>query len=310
MESVVPTTSMSQEDRASKAVPLSVILPVRNEVLNVRAALESVRGWVDEIWIVDSGSSDGTLDIAREYTDNIVQCQYAGHDAKKRNWSIDNLPFRNEWVLILDADERITPELRAEIASAIKSDNADGYYLDREYIFLQRSLKCFRPNWNMRLLKHRLGRYEALGTNVPATGDNEVHEHLLLKGRTAFLRHPMLHEDFRPLRAWVDNHNRYSDWEAQVYQTLRKEPVTVKGLQIPVERNRQLKRLWVRLPFRPLARFAYFYFVKGGLRDGREGFLYCVLMGYYEFLIGVKLRELQKTHEQTPEAKPVGLQPD
>src|SRR5438105_2441761 len=119
-----------------KSVPVSVILPVRNEVLNIRAALESVHGWADEIWIVDSCSTDGTLDIGNEYTEKVVQFKYTGQGPKKKNWSLDNLPFRNEWVLILDADERLTPELRAEIAEVIQADVDDGYYLDREYIFL------------------------------------------------------------------------------------------------------------------------------------------------------------------------------
>jgi glycosyltransferase involved in cell wall biosynthesis len=273
--------------------PLSVLLPVRDEELNLRAALESVR-WADELWVVDSHSNDRTAEIAREYTDRVVQFDYRGRGAKKKNWALDTLPFANEWVLILDADERITPALADEIRAAVASDAADGYYLDREYVFMGRSLRSFRPDWNLRLFRHRLGRYELLATEAPGTGDNEVHEHVVLRGRAGRLRSPLRHEDRRPLRAWVENHNRYSDWETHVYRQLRSEPFGVGALLSGGPgrwRHNGLKRLWVRLPCRPLARFVAFYLLRRGFLDGRAGFRYGVLMAFYEYLIGLKLRE-------------------
>lgn len=274
---------------------ISVLMPVLNEEKNLPAALESVRG-ADEIWVVDSHSRDRTAEIARECGANVVQFDYPGFGPKKKNWALQNLPFRNEWVLILDADERLTPALRREIEDAITTDRADGFYLDREYIFLGRSLKSFRPNWNLRLFKHSLGRYELLGTNVGSTGDNEVHEHVVLNGRTGYLQSPLLHEDYRPLSSWIDNHNRYSSWEAEVYRELAAEQPDFqlwKLLQLePVWRKRLLKRIWVRLPVRPLLRFLLFYVVRRGFRDGWQGLTYAILMGYYEYLIGLKLWEL------------------
>ena len=277
----------------AERLPVSVVLPVRNEELNLPAALASVR-WAAEVWVVDSHSSDRTVDVARAYTDRVVQFEYDGCGPKKKNWSLENLPLANEWVLVLDADERITPELAAEIRTAIRSDEADGYYIDRDYVFMGRSLRSFRPNWNLRLFRHRLGRYERLAAQAEATGDNEVHEHVVLDGRAGYLRAPMLHDDRRPLRAWVDNHNRYSDWEVQVYRQLRSEPLGLAALLSGGPgrwRHNGLKRLWVRLPLRPLARFLAFYVLRRGFLDGRPGFRYGVLMGYYEYLIGLKLRE-------------------
>ncbi len=283
--------------------PISVLMPVRNEELNIEAALQSV-GWADEVWVVDSYSSDRTVEIARESGATVVQFDYSSHGPKKKNWALQHLPFRNEWVLILDADERVTPAIRREICQSIQTDRADGYFVDREYIFLGRSLQCFRPNWNLRLFKHRLGRYERLATNAPNTGDNEVHEHVLLDGRAAYLQSPLLHEDLRPIRAWVDNHNRYSDWEAQVYHQFMREPVELLRLirSEGVWRRRALKRIWVRIPFRPLGRFLAFYVLRRGFLDGREGFLYSVLMAYYEFLIGIKARELHHNLRKETEA--------
>jgi glycosyltransferase involved in cell wall biosynthesis len=290
-----PTRSFTVEhgDGSIAKVPVSILLPVRNEELNLEAALQSV-AWADEIWVVDSHSADRTWQIAEASNVRPVQFEYHGEGPKKKNWSLENLPFRNAWVLILDADERIPPALADEIRVAIASDAADGYYIDRDFIFQGRSLHSCRPNWNMRLFKHKLGRYELLGTNVPNTGDNEVHEHVVLNGREAYLRVPLIHRDFRPLRAWVENHNRYSEWEASVYRELGAEPLDLLELftRRSVWRRRVLKRLWVRLPLRPLARFLLYYFVRRGFLDGRQGFAYAVLMGYYEFLVGLKMKEM------------------
>jgi glycosyltransferase involved in cell wall biosynthesis len=167
----------------SKA-PISVLIPVKNEEQNIRACLESVK-WADEIFVVDSHSEDKTVEIAQEYTDKIIQFHYVPGGPKKKNWSLENLPFAHEWVLIIDADERITPELRDEICDVIQRDETDGYYINRRFIFLGEWIKhCgWYPSWNLRLFKHLLGRYELLGTDEQASiGDNEVHEHVILKG--------------------------------------------------------------------------------------------------------------------------------
>jgi glycosyltransferase involved in cell wall biosynthesis len=275
--------------------PVSVLLPVRNEELNLDAALASV-AWASEVWVVDSHSTDRTAEIAGRHGARVVQFDYPGHGPKKKNWALATLRFGSEWVLIIDADERVPPELAAEIAAAVASGEADGYHLDRDYVFMGRPLRSFRPNWNLRLFRHRLGRYELLATDAPATGDNEVHEHVVLQGPAGYLRTPLLHEDRRPLRAWVDNHNRYSDWETHVYRRLRDEPFGLGELFAGGPgrwRHNGLKRLWVRLPCRPLARFAAFYLLRRGFLDGRAGFRYSVLMAFYEYLIGLKLREVE-----------------
>jgi glycosyltransferase involved in cell wall biosynthesis len=272
--------------------PISVLIPARNEALNLRYAIESVAK-ADDIWVVDSGSADGTAELGAELGANVVQFKYSGLGPKKKNWALETLEFKHDWVLILDADERVTPELWNEMAVSIQDPEVNGYYLDREYVFMGRVLRCKRPDWNLRLFRRRSGRYELLGTNVSNTGDNEVHEHVLLEGQVGYLQARLRHDDRRPLRAWLDNHNRYSDWEAEIYAQLRKEKVRLADLlgPHPVWRKRALRRIWVRLPMRPLLRFVGFYFVRGGILDGRPGFAYSVLMGYYELLITLKIRE-------------------
>lgn len=279
-------------------VPLTVLLPVLNEEKNLPDALASV-AWADQVIVVDSGSTDRTAEIARGAGAEVVRFDYPGYGPKKKNWALESLDLRNEWLLLLDADERVTPELREEIWEAIRNGRCDGYCLDREFIFMGRSLRCFRPNWNLRLFKHRLGRFEDLGLEeLPDTGDNEIHEHVRLEGRAGFLRHPLLHDDFRGLTAWLDRHNKYATWEANLYSRFRQEPVGVGPIAFlrldPFRRKRVLRRIWVRLPLRPVLRFLTWYLFRRGFLDGRQGFIFCVLMAYYEFIIGAKMRELER----------------
>jgi glycosyltransferase involved in cell wall biosynthesis len=278
-------------------LPVSVVLPVLNEELNLSAALESV-AWADEVVVVDSGSTDRTVQVAHAAGAELVRFDYPGHGPKKKAWALTRLDLRNDWVLLLDADERVTDALRTEIGAAIEGE-ADGYYVDRELVFMGRSMRCFRPNWNLRLFRRGRGHVEDLGLHeVPETGDNEIHEHTTVEGEVGYLSSPLLHNDYRGLTAWLDRHNKYATWEAHLYRKLRMEPIGVGPVEFlrlgPFERKRVLRRLWVRFPFRASIRFLVWYVLRRGFLDGRVGFVFCVLMSYYEFIIGAKLRELER----------------
>ena len=292
---------------------VSVIIPVKNEERNIAAAIESVL-WADEIWVVDSHSTDRTADIARLYTEHIVQFDYTGSYPRKKNWALDSLPFANDWVLILDADERVTPELKSEIRRVLENaatSSVDGYYINRKLIFLGRWIKhCgWYPSWNLRLFKHRLGRYEKLETeDVSNAGDVEVHEHIVLDGKAAYLETDLLHEDFKSVFHFVERHNRYSNWDARVYYNALRgqhgsESIGASWFGAPVERKRALKKLWVRMPFRPALRFLWMYVVRLGFLDGRAGLIFCTLMSMHEAVISAKLYEYQLAGEAPPVAK-------
>ncbi len=279
-------------------VPVTVILPVLNEERNLSAALDSVV-WADEVVVVDSGSVDRTVDIALAAGSTVVHFDYSGSGPRKKSWALANLEPRNAWVLLLDADERVTAPLRDEIAAAIAADDRDGWYIDREFVFMGRRLRCFSPNWNLRLFRRGLARIEDLElAELSGTGDNEIHEHVEIDGTLGFLQTPLLHDDDRGLTAWLDRHNRYATWEAHLYRRFRSEPIGVGPVEFarldPFKRKRVLRRLWVRIPLRPLVRFFVWYVLRRGFRDGRQGFTFCVLMAYYEFVIGAKLRELEE----------------
>jgi len=284
----------------SSKVPVSVLIPAKNEEANLPACLNSLQR-ADEIFIVDSQSTDRSSEIAKHYGANLVQFYFNGRWPKKKNWSLDNLPFRNEWVLIVDCDERIPNELWDEIAQVIQQEEYTGYYLNRRVFFLGKWIRYGGkyPDWNLRLFKHKLGRYENLHTeDVPNTGDNEVHEHVVMQGKVGYLKNDMLHEDFRDIYHWLERHNRYSNWEARVYYNLitgqdESDSIGANLFGEAVQRKRFLKKVWVRLPFKPLLRFILFYIIRLGFLDGKAGYIYGRLLSQYEYQIGVKLYELR-----------------
>jgi glycosyltransferase involved in cell wall biosynthesis len=275
--------------RSRPRAPVSVLVPAKNEAENLRRCLPSL-GWADEVFVVDSQSADATDHVSTAHGARVVQFHFNGHYPKKKNWALDNLPFRNEWVLIVDADEVVVPELAEEITSRVQADEADGYYLNMKYYFLgQRIRHCgYAEAWNLRLFKHRLGRYERMPG--AASGDNEAHEHVELTGRVLRLTHELDHHAYPTISAWVEKHNRYSSWEAEQYKRFLGEPVP-RSIGAGKAFKRRLKKLYLRLPMRPLIRFLYAYVIRLGFLDGRAGLVFCTLLAFYDFLSLAKVYE-------------------
>jgi glycosyltransferase involved in cell wall biosynthesis len=272
--------------------PISVIVPVKNEADNLRKCLPAL-AWADEVFVVDSGSTDDTAAVAREFGATVVLFAFNGVYPKKKNWSLENLPFRNEWVLIVDADEIVPPELAEEITRRTASDEADGFYLNMKYFFLGRRIKhCgYAEAWNLRLFKHELGRYEKMPVAPGSrTGDNEAHEHVELVGRVARLRHELDHHAYPTLSIWIEKHDRYAAWEAEMYDHFVHQAASAK-IGAGKRFKRQLKRIYLRLPLRPVIRFFYAYVLRLGFLDGMPGLAFCTLLGFYDFLCWAKLYE-------------------
>ena len=277
---------------STRKVPVSVIVPVKNEVANLRRCLPAL-SWADEVFVVDSQSDDGTAALVAEYGAKLAQFRFNGTYPKKKNWALDNLPFRNEWVLIVDADEVVIPELAREIAERTADDAADGFELNMKYYFLGRRIRqCgYAEAWNLRLFRHRLGRYEKMPVEPGTrTGDNEAHEHVELAGKVERLRHELDHYAYPTIASWVEKHNRYATWEAAMYERFLREPVPASiG---PAKRlKRRLKKLYLRLPMRPLARFLYAYVLRLGFLDGGPGLVFCTLLAFYDFLAWANVYE-------------------
>lgn len=276
-------------------VPVSVIVPIKNEAENLVHCLSSVR-WADEIFVVDSQSNDGSIEVAQGHGAKVVQFEFNGAWPKKKNWALENLPFKNEWVLILDADEVLPAEAEGEIANAIgNAGTVAGYWINRRFFFLGRWLRhSYYPNWNLRLFRHASGRYERLTTAQTRSGDNEVHEHVLVEGPTARLKCEIDHYAFPSVEVFIEKHNRYSNWEARVAVDKFLHGATEELSSAVVKRRRLLKKLSHHLPFRPLMRFLYIYIWQKGFLDGRDGYYFARLHATYEFLSVVKTYELRR----------------
>jgi glycosyltransferase involved in cell wall biosynthesis len=234
--------------------PLSVLVPVQNEEHNMEDCLRSVR-WADEVVVVDSGSVDGTVAIARAIADRVLEHEYV-NSATQKNWSLPKLTHR--WVLIVDADERVTPALRAEIESVLANPSrADGYWIGRANHFLGRSIRS--AGWQrdrvLRLFDRTKGEYEPL----------HVHAEVRIRGRVDRLREKLVHHTYRDLDAYFEKFGRYTRWSAE---DLRKRGVRASAS---------------RLLFRPWLRFLRMYVIEGGFREGRAGIVLCMLAAFSVF---------------------------
>jgi glycosyltransferase involved in cell wall biosynthesis len=280
----------------SARVPVSVIVPIKNEAGNLARCLRCI-SWADEIFVVDSQSTDNSIEIAQQFGAQIVQFEFNGIWPKKKNWALENLPFRNEWVFILDADEVLPPEAEQEFANAIaEAGEIAGYWINRRFMFMGKWLRhSYYPNWNLRLFRHSLGRYEKLTSIDTHSGDNEVHEHVIVQGSTGRLRCEMDHYAFPTVEVFVEKHNRYSNWEARVSVERRLSGSAARISSGEVGRRRKLKQLSQRLPFRPLLRFLYIFIWQRGFLDGWEGYYFARLHAVYEFLSVAKTYELMRT---------------
>ena len=269
---------------------VSVLVPTLNEEQNLPDCLQSVT-WADEVFVVDSFSEDRKLEIALAQGAHVVQHTFESY-SRQKNWALDNLPFRNDWVLIVDADERVTPELRCEIERVVGSPECDGYYVNRRFIFLGTWIRHagWYPSWNLRLFRHGVGRYD----------DREVHEHVVLDGRVGYLHSDLLHLDRRGLEAYIARHNRYSSLEASArLKAERGAPdrarLPISLLASPVQRKRYLReRIWPNVPAKAVALFVYMYVLRRGFLDGRAGLALCAFHAFQEFMVGLKLAELRR----------------
>jgi glycosyltransferase involved in cell wall biosynthesis len=274
------------------SVPVSVVIPTKNEEHNLERCLQSV-SWASEIFVVDSQSVDHTAEIAKKFGAQVVQFRYHGGWPKKKNWALENLPFTNEWALLLDADEVLMDGGREEIDSVIQSQTPmTGYWINRQFIFLGKRLRhSYYPNWNLRLFKHATGRFERLVDAETASGDIEIHEHVVVQGPTGKLQTELEHYAFKTVESFVEKHNRYSNWEARFQLESHFPPTDLQNE--PVSLRRKLKRLSHRLPLRPLLRFLYIYFWQRGFLDGKEGYYFAQLHACYEWMSVIKAYELK-----------------
>jgi 2-polyprenyl-3-methyl-5-hydroxy-6-metoxy-1,4-benzoquinol methylase/glycosyltransferase involved in cell wall biosynthesis len=272
---------------------ITVIIPTLNEELNLGAALDSVRGWATEVFVVDSFSADGTLDLAlgrpAQERVQVVQHRFLDYGAQW-NWALDVLPIRTEWVLKLDADERVPEAFKDEfeaLASVTDTPYA-AYYFRRRIFFLGKALRWggTNGNWDIRVWKHRHARFEK----------RSVNEHLIVRGGpVGFMRSKVEHHDSKDFSTWLTKQNRYSSMEARI--RIERENVTTVARLFGSkhERTNWLREVYFRVPFRNLLMFLYTAVLRGGFLDGATGIRYALVRSMIRFWNDLKVAEFRKT---------------
>lgn len=297
--SAIPELSDLQAAPAVVHLPISVIVPVRNEAHNLARCLQSLRG-SGEIYVIDSQSKDETAEIARSFGANVVQFYYHGGWPKKRQWALDNLPLAYDWVLLLDADESLTPETFSEMQRAINEPGIDGYYVGLDISFLGRRLRHSGATfYKLSLFRRGRGKFECrVKDQDTSMCDMEVHEHVMVSGITAKLRSRLRHHNVESLSRCVQKHNEYSNWEARVWseeQGHEQSALQSRLFGTQAQRRRWLRKKFFGVPGSPLLFFIYKYVVRLGVLDGIPGLIYCAFQGIQFFHIKAKIYELKSS---------------
>ncbi len=288
---------------ATGKLPVSVIIAARNEAKNLSRCLQALKD-ADEVYVIDSQSSDDTVEIARSHGAQIVQFHYQGGWPKKRQWALNTLPIKHDWVLMLDADEALTSELAEEIRSAIQNPAIDGYFIQLHTWFLGRPLRHGDIGlWKLALFRRGKGRYECrLRDQDASMADMEVHEHVVVEGATARLRNPVIHHNVESLSRYIQKHDEYSNWESHVLLQRGDDnelPPSLFGTQ--AQRRRWLKRKLFAVPGSPVLLFLYRYLLRFGFLDGVPGLIYCGFQAVQMFHTKAKIYEFKRKKTQNKE---------
>ena len=285
-------------------LPITVIIMTYNEERNLRACLESVKDYIDDIIIVDSISNDKTEKIAREYTKKFYENKFI-NQAKQFIWAIDNCEIQNEWILRIDADERWTKEGFEELAKIMQDDEVNGIYVKMKIYFMGRFIKhgAFYPNYFLRVYKKSKGAME----------DRWMDEHIHVEGKVVHSNIDVIESNYdrqENIALWTDKHNGYSTREAVEFliakHNIHKIDTVANLFGNKTERKRWMKEnIYFKTPLfvRPYMYFIYRYVFKFGFLDGKEGFIFHTLHAFwYRFLVDTKvyqIDQLAKKNNQT-----------
>jgi glycosyltransferase involved in cell wall biosynthesis len=284
--------TQQSDDAESAGIDVAVIILTFNEEANIPATLDSVKGWAREVFIVDSYSTDRTVDIVLSPSnEHVTVVQHAFEDYSKQwNWALAHLPIRSTWTLKLDADERVTESFKTEVTALVRdaSPDLEGVYFRRRIVFMGKALRWggVTENYDLRMWRTGCGRFE----------DRAVNEHALVAGHTVRLSSFVLHANNKSVADWIDKHNRYSSLEAlSVIEGNVTGDVKPKFFGTPEQRRIRIRTVFYRVPFRALLHFVYRYILRGGILDGRSGFWYSFLKSVYLYWIGLKIAEYERT---------------
>lgn len=262
----------------------SILILTKNEEGNLPGCLDSI-SWCDDIWVLDSGSTDRTVEIAKARGCHVLYREFDNF-GDQRNYAIDNAKFKHKWVFDFDADERFTDALREECERVIERDEKSAYYVTCKVMIWGKWIKHTSgyPVYQMRL--HKLGEIRFVGWGH---GQKEGPAERGL----GYLKEPYIHYNFtKGLSHWFEKHVDYAEREAMLRLELERHPPKIVGKD-KIARRRRLKQLAYKLPCKPLVRFVYTYFLKLGILDGRPGLQFALMRVWYQFMIDTIYRDLK-----------------
>jgi glycosyltransferase involved in cell wall biosynthesis len=274
----------------NKTIPITVVIPIKNQASALSRCLEPLREFAAVV-VVDSGSTDETIEVAQRWGAEILRFTWNGCYPKKRNWVLQTYSFSTAWVLFLDADEIVTPAFINELRSAIVSTHYVGYWIKYANFFQGRLLRFGVPQRKLALFKAGSGFYERIEENRWSDLDMEVHEHPILDGPLGKIKSGIRHEDYSCLSAFIERHNQYSTWEARRYITKRVNPSDSPQSLTFRQRVKYslLESRWLSLFY-----FIYTYILLGGFLDGSAGLHYAIYKSRYFFDIRQKIAEMRR----------------
>jgi glycosyltransferase involved in cell wall biosynthesis len=299
---------------------ITVVIPVKNEITNLPVCLGRLEGFA-KVVVVDSGSTDTTCEIAREWGAEVLNFEWNGQFPKKRNWTLRNYTFETKWVLFLDADEFVSEAFKVELSEALSDSEHVGYWLNFERWFLGKPLRHGDEFNKLALFRVGAGEYERIEENQWSTLDMEIHEHPVLEGSIGEIRAPIEHNEYRGLHHYIAKHNEYSSWEASRYLQLtansgrvNSEDGMVNDQNIDADecsdstdlRTAEGSRPYLtsrqQQKYRHIAKWwaAPVYFIRGyifkrGFLDGAVGFHFALMKAIYFYQIRLKIREQRRT---------------
>jgi glycosyltransferase involved in cell wall biosynthesis len=276
----------------TKELDLTIVIPVKNEESNLQGCLDAIgNDLVKKIVIVDSGSTDNTLKVAKENGIEVINFEWDGKFPKKRNWYLRNHTPDTKWVLFLDADEYLTSKFKVELREKINVDSIfDGYWLKYTRYFMGEKLKGGYPLKKLALFKVGSGEYERIEEDFWSHLDMEIHEHPILNGKIGLLKSEIDHRDFRGVSHYISKHSEYAAWEANRFlDSLKKQ-----GIKSNWTLKQKIKyKLMTSVLIGPVF-FVGSYFIMGGFSDGKRGIAFAILKMSYFNQIYCLIKEKRK----------------
>lgn len=267
-------------------IPVSVVIPVKNEEKNLPQCLSLLKDF-SEVIVVDSHSTDSTPQIVREYGYRLIDFLWNGQFPKKRNWVLRNIPLQNTWVLFLDADESVTDDFVACVRKKIAQTDCCGFWIYYNDHFMGRQLKHGVKMRKLALFRKDKGEYEYIDEHAWSHLDMEIHEHPIIDGKVEVLPVPLIHNDYKGLEHYIAKHNAYSTWEVHRFFQLKKSKVRLTFRQ---KVKYFLLDSWLLAPMY----FLYAYFLRLGILDGKAGLLFSLYKMQYFFQMKSKIIELKQ----------------